>query len=494
MRIIVLLLLFISFSFTKEFKIASYNVENLFDSVVNGSEYKSYSKRSGWDFDMVQHKLNNIADVICDLNADILALQEVENENVFKLLLEKLEDVGCKYQYSSITNKLASTIQVALISRYPIKSSKDIVVNYHKSFRNILKAKVNLDGSILNLYVNHWKSRAYNGFESKRFIYAKALEQELNSKEEYILLGDFNTDYDANRFLEKKIDDTNGKTGLHHILNRRFNHKILWHELALDDRYNSKFFGKKGTADHILLPNNMLDGEGIDYVANSFKVFKRSYLFNSKGHINRWQFKNRKHIGKGYSDHLPIYAKFSFEPYVQPKKVLHKYSTDIETIDDLYKVNSLNNEVLLKDVVVVFKNRGNAIIKQTPYGRGIFIYNSAWDLELGKKYDLFVNGLKNYRGLLELTKVYIKNEKANVKLNKFVYKKDFRQNEIVKNIVGIYKDGYLIIGNKNIKIYFKDKKIKVKYGKRLHIHFATIGYFDELQLVVYNKKDLTIKD
>ncbi|KIM08523.1 MAG: hypothetical protein KU28_03795 [Sulfurovum sp. PC08-66] len=81
MRIFIILILPLWLLAT-EFKVASYNVENLFDLVNNGSEYDEYiPNRNGWDKSALNKKLNNIAQVICDLNADTVALQEIENIN-----------------------------------------------------------------------------------------------------------------------------------------------------------------------------------------------------------------------------------------------------------------------------------------------------------------------------------------------------------------------------------------------------------------------------
>ena len=149
---------------------------------------------------------------------------------------------------------------------------------------------------------------------------------------------------------------------------------------------------------------------------------------------------------------------------------------------------------MLHDVTVVFKNRGNAIVKSSEDGRGVYIYGSAWDLELGRNYDLSVQGLKTYRGLKELMKVYVKEKKEKVDIEKFYHVGPFRQNEIVRDIFGKYSNGYLSTKYGKIKVYFKNRKIKIENHKKIHIHFAIIGYFDELQLVVYNNKDFTIKD
>ncbi|MBT8349324.1 MAG: endonuclease/exonuclease/phosphatase family protein, partial [Sulfurovum sp.] len=302
--------------FSKPFKVATYNVENLFDAEYVGTEYNDYTVSHNWTKRMVEIKLNHVSEVICDLDADILGLQEIENAHIFEQLKKRLSRVGCGYRYSAITSKKNAPIQVAMLSRFPIKKQKELLVSYSPHVRNILEVELDINGEPLWIFVNHWKSRAYKGYESKRLKYAKILKGRLDTLSKtkpYIVLGDFNTDYDAHLSLEKKIDDTHGKTGLHHILGvvegntlvdessmikgMKRSHYTLWKELALDQRWNTKFYGRKGTADHILLSSTLFDQKGIDYVNNSFKVFRKEYLFTKKGYINRWQYKKGKHRG-----------------------------------------------------------------------------------------------------------------------------------------------------------------------------------------------------
>ncbi len=519
MRILLVLLLpFLLFA--KPFKVATYNVENLFDAAYVGTEYDDYTVKHNWTKRMVEVKLNNVAEVICDLDADILGLQEIENSNIFEQLKKRLSRVGCGYRYSAITTKKGATIQVAVLSRFPIKKRRELQVNYSPRVRNILEVEMDIDGESLIIFVNHWKSRAYKGVESKRIKYAKVLQRRLALLQEskaYILLGDFNTDYDAHLHLEKKLDDTQGKTGLHHVLNivdshnRLINetqmrqgkkglHYTLWSELALDQRWNTKFYGKKGTADHMVLSTALFDAKGVEYVNNSFKVFRRGYLFTKRGYIHRWEYKKGKHKGKGYSDHLPIYASFDTKPYVagvEKKDVLPKQT--VQNIEYFYTQKSLEHDSIIKDAVVVWKQRANALIKQTKEGRGIFLFGCATALEEGNKYDLLVRAMKEYKGLKELTHVYVTKEKGSVDRSKYLLEQSdllksigSRQNEVLKDIVGMYKNRYLYVEGLKIPIYFKNKKSTPKNGTKLKIDYALLGYYKQLQLVIYSQKDFKV--
>lgn len=506
--------------FSTPFKVATYNVENLFDAVYQGSEYKEYIPgKHNWNKRMVDIKLNHTAEVICDLDADILGLQEIENSSILEQLKKRLSRVGCGYKYSAISSKKDATIQVALLSRFPIKKQRELQVNYSPRVRNILEVEIDVSGESLWIFVNHWKSRAYQGVESKRLKYAKVLKSRLAAlsiSKPYIALGDFNTDYDAHLYLEKKINDTKGKTGLHHILKiadenmlvaksqmiqtNKGLHYTLWKELVLEQRWNTKFYGKKGTADHILVPSTMFDQKGLEYVNNSFKVFRRDYLFTKRGYINRWEYKKGKHRAKGYSDHLPIYAYFDTKPYISTSdKIDVKHKREVRNIDYFYTKDTLENEVIIKDAVVIWKRRGNALIKQTKEGRGIFLYGCASALKEGEKYDFLVRAMKDYKGLKELTHVYVLKEKGKldtshyiVQQKNFLQKIAYRQNEVIQDLVGTYKNRHFYVDGRKIPIYFKQKKSTPHNDSKLKIGYALLGYYKRLQLVVYNTKDFTV--
>ncbi len=77
----------------KTFKIVSYNVENLFDLTKDRTEYTEYIPNTGhgWNKDIVDIKVTNIAKVIKNLGADIVALQEIESKQALIFLQNKLK-------------------------------------------------------------------------------------------------------------------------------------------------------------------------------------------------------------------------------------------------------------------------------------------------------------------------------------------------------------------------------------------------------------------
>jgi endonuclease/exonuclease/phosphatase family metal-dependent hydrolase len=414
------LLLFPLFLFSTNLKIASYNVENLFDMTYNGTEYKEYiPNRHNWRRKNYRKKLEQTSEVICDINADIIGLQEIENANVLKALQKSLRKVGCYYNYFPITHKKHSAIQVALLSKIPIKSAKELRVGKRLGYRPILELKFMVDKRSFYVYVNHWKSK-YSA-ESHRIRSARVLMKHLNElpkESEYILLGDFNSDYNEYRHLKRKHNDSNGKTGINHVLKsineqgymvrnfkmKKFQHYNLWLELPNYKRWSHNFYGDKQGLDSILLPKTLFNGKGLEYVNHSFYVFKKNYLFHKKGYIFRWLYKNGRHQGKGYSDHLPIVATFSTNrPFKKEKHVVNRgYILDL-------KKKKVHLPLRLKRVKVCSISKNKAFLVEKLSKKSIAIYGTKKALKVGKLYDIVVYGRKLYKGSYEIIDFEIEN-------------------------------------------------------------------------------------
>ncbi len=334
----------------RTFKVASYNVENLFDLTWDGTEYPEYIPNAvyGWTRDIADIKYTNIARVIKDLGGDVVALQEVESKKALIALRDKLKDSGVDYPYLEIAGSKATPVKCALLSKFPIVEREEIRLD-NEVARNILKTTLDIDGNRIILFINHWKSK--QGPESMRIDYAKALRREIDklTKDiDFILIGDFNSNYNEYKTFQNlsRLNDTGGITGINHILrtikdSELVSEKIvtrqagnvylynLWLEINITRRWSYNFFGKKETPDNIIVSKGLYDDKGISYSDNSFNRFTPAYLFRERA-IYRWQRTENgrgRHLGDGYSDHLPIFAYFSTDPFRFEKN--HAVSKDI---------------------------------------------------------------------------------------------------------------------------------------------------------------------
>lgn len=344
--ILSLLLLTPTYS-SNSFTIAAYNVENLFDLQKDGNEYKEYVPFThDWNLDNFHKKLKNISDVICAINAEIIILSEIENQNVLKSLKKELFLKSCNYKFLAIGNKPnKTTTNVALLSKFPISNVKCHSIPKIKKYftRNILETDISINGHILKVFSIHWPSKKHP--ESYRLATAIALKDiisKLNKNCDYIITGDFNSNYnEAETFFTTGHDDTNGKTGINHILNTSINlpyeplcffrpefeikdssksfHYNPWIDVSSKNRFSYIYKGSKNSLDHILLSEGLFDSLGISYIDNSFKAFHWNGKLFKNEKPYRWEMTRTNngifHTGKGYSDHLPVIAKFNISPY-----------------------------------------------------------------------------------------------------------------------------------------------------------------------------------
>lgn len=315
-------------------KIATYNVENLFDLEKQGYKYREYKPygKSLWNKKNYKIKLNNITKVIFDIDADIIALQEIHSLKALKDLRFALKQKGLYYQYYSIANKKSTAIKVAILSKIPFVYSKELSVTSSYKYRNIQEIKFNINSQEFYIFNNHWKSKS--GPESMRITSAKVLKKRISNigyDKNIIILGDFNSHYEENKlFIKKrKLNDTNGKTGINDVLKSKHQNQVvskikyaknsfynLWYDTNKENRYSYIFRGKKEALDNILISQSLINKDKMYYKSNSISNFSKDYLLYKGKYPYRWKVSHAKvpkHKGKGYSDHLAVYAKFIVE-------------------------------------------------------------------------------------------------------------------------------------------------------------------------------------
>jgi endonuclease/exonuclease/phosphatase family metal-dependent hydrolase len=496
-----LLLLYILFLTTVNaltFTVATYNVENLFDLKYQGNEYlefKPHTKK--WNKKKLENKLKNITKVLNTKKLDIVSLQEIESKEALDLLLQKLP----QYKYSHFYKKPNSAIGLSIISKYPIISNDIIPVQkYNKRSRDILKSTILIDNKKLIIFTNHWRSKKAG--ENARIPYAIALMkhlQTINKDIEYLILGDLNSNYNEYKTFKynKKLNTTSGITGINQILNTTIKqnfitknniknqdeivHYNLWLEKSKYHRYSYKYRGEKETPDNIILAQTLFDNKNISYIDNSFDV-----LYS----------KNKQ------SDHLLIYASFSTN-----KAYSNIGNTPINnSASSVYKVENIEKPININNSLIIYKISSNSAIAKEKGKRAIYLYKCAGQLKIGNKYNFTINEIDNFNGLIEVTNISniksISDKKEHIK-NYFLEAKDIDifnlkyQNEIVKNLKGIYKNRYLYFTyngkNKKIRLYAKDKNILPKDNQNIIVNSGHISiYKSKVQITLHKKSDYIV--
>ena len=317
--------------------IGFYNVENLFDFNLNGTEYDEFKPGwHGWSAEMQKKRLNSAAQVVAAVGADVIGLCEIENENALRELASALDNMGMPYPYIAAADAGGGATTTALLSKFPIVEKRAFPVS---GSRSILEAAVARGGDTLRFFVNHWPSKRHP--ESARAAAAQTLRRRLDSLQagaDYVVMGDFNSNYNEYAsFHSSGHDDTRGETGINHTMKTvvagdqpkspaRFVcarelpscggcHYNLWLDVEEGSRMSYIYRGAKNTIDNMLMPASMFDTAGYSYLPGSFQAFTWEGRLLRDGAPYRWQMyykgKEKYHKGEGYSDHLPITAKLT---------------------------------------------------------------------------------------------------------------------------------------------------------------------------------------
>lgn len=308
--------------------IASWNLENLFDTVDDPNkrdeEFLPTGKKE-WTDIRVDRKLENLAEVISKMNnckgPSILGVTEVEHQHLLdSMIVRHFPDRNYKVAYAEspdnrgidngliynadiFTLKLFDTLRVDLASGYPT--------------RYIFQADlINKRGMTLHFFVNHWPSRS-GGEEKSRPNRIKAAETlrrrvetlfAANGNALICILGDLNDEPNnesiqntlGTMFLKKDMDIEN--KSLYNLSSVSFE----------NGEGTYLYRGEWNMLDQIILSSGFFTNERMQYIDDSFELFKPSFLLTKSGKYQGAAtptFGGSKYLG-GYSDHIPVGAKF----------------------------------------------------------------------------------------------------------------------------------------------------------------------------------------
>jgi len=321
--------IFISLSlFGQEFSAMTLNVNNLFDTLDDASkddkaylpiEAKQSSKHKkscnritvkswkneclylDWDKETKNAKLDNLVASIVSYNnngPDILALQEVENNNILNQLFKRLKPYGY-IDSKLIEGKDFRGIDTALITKFNIVDSNLHYISFSGEFegkdtRPILEATLDVMGKNIKIYNVHFPS----GFHdvSMRLDSLKLLKELLlNQNDPAIALGDFN----VNTKEDNKLN----------IYQSQQEEWIVAHLVGCNSCKGSYYYNYSKTweyLDTIFLSKD----RGISYVPESIDIHNTpNNAYSDTGKPIKFNAINKY----GVSDHLPMVAKFKID-------------------------------------------------------------------------------------------------------------------------------------------------------------------------------------
>jgi endonuclease/exonuclease/phosphatase family metal-dependent hydrolase len=314
----------------------SYNVQNLFDDVRNGTEYREFDPaRRLWTREFFRVRTDAIAHVVRSVvpgGPDILLLQEIENENALHALVDTgLRGMGYSWQILVPKKGLAATI--AIVSRLPALRVRTLGVGPWKGgppLRDILEAEIQAEGHTLHVFDNHWKSKTggVKASEVSRRESAAVLGRRVREilveepGADIVAAGDFNECLDEYTRVGRKyptalVPDSeaslpaacrlsiflSSSTRQLGVAGERLVLYDPWFEVDAAGRGSFTYQGEWLTVDHFLLSPGLFDTRGFTYKAGSFHPARLPFLLGEDGTPKKWGGLKGE---KGYSDHLPL--------------------------------------------------------------------------------------------------------------------------------------------------------------------------------------------
>ena len=287
--------------------IGFWNIENLFDIENDPSKRDdefAIGGKKNVTIDIYELKIKRSAEVLADLNVDILGLCEVENVSVLSDLNSNYK--GRDYKIIHFDSPDERGIDNALLydeDRFFIIASSAIENNLGSDdkTRDIIYVKGMYLDVPLHIFVNHWPSN-YGGKEKaipKRKVTAELLISKIkviqkNDKlADIILLGDFNEDpSDENVKNLERLGFINQMSPL----------------MVEEGKGTYVYKGKDHYYDQIIISSGLKTKQGLWVLNDSISILDKPKYRQQKGRYKHYPFRfwaGNKLLG-GYSDHLAV--------------------------------------------------------------------------------------------------------------------------------------------------------------------------------------------
>ena len=291
-----------------------YNVQNLFDDRLDGTEYPEY-RPPDWDRTLAEAKLAAVGRAIRRVSAsapDVIALQEVENLGVLLRLRDRhLASFG--YRYAVLAEQEGVATQTAVLSRLPVVRTAVHPAGTFagRPLRHVLEVEIEHRGHRLVVLNNHWRSKTggvaatAEGRRLAAAVVRRRVEELLREDPaaDILVLGDLNEnvgELEGELLLCADPREAGLRPGAVALYEP-------WYELAPEQRGSMVYRGLWQTPDHILLAPGLFDGKGFSYRRGSFRVVRQRHLVDREtGFPLAFRPGARVPGGGGTSDHLPL--------------------------------------------------------------------------------------------------------------------------------------------------------------------------------------------
>ncbi|GJM32530.1 MAG: endonuclease [Saprospiraceae bacterium] len=305
------------------YRVAFYNVENLFDlhddPIKLDEDFTPHGKQN-WTKERYHTKMIRLSQVLDSMGRPtFIGLAEVENLAVVKDLAKTGGLKKCKYAFVHQESPDRRGIDVAFMydkKQFKLISSDFIRIDFpveddeEYTSRDILHAVGKTSkGDTLHFFVNHWPSRrgGVEKSEPKRVLVAKHLRSSIdqilltNPDANIIIMGDFNDEPD-----NRSIVSILGALPLDSDPQRGYLYNCF-SDYAKQKQGSYRYRADWNALDQIIVSGSLLNGQAHLKATNPV-IFSRDWMLYKN---NKYGFSpNRTYGGPryygGYSDHLPV--------------------------------------------------------------------------------------------------------------------------------------------------------------------------------------------
>ena len=300
----------------EEISVANWNVQTFFDSTNDGCEYDEFISNKKWGKASYAERLSRLASSIKAIDADVLVMEEIENEAVLHDISNFLAGEWNQkkiYRYACFAKDEGSSIGCGVLSRYPLENltlhSIDVRTEISMpKMRPLMQLTVCKGEKKLVLFVNHWKSMSGGEDETELWrmwqesVLCKRIMLAEKSNAAILACGDFNRD----------INDFKKCGGQEKILLREkadgeCENGVCVHSPWFDSGRNLVEPGSYFFRDEWSRIDNFFAAGSIEIV--DFYPVTSGPWCDSETHVPE---KYQVWSGNGYSDHLPIFCVVRF--------------------------------------------------------------------------------------------------------------------------------------------------------------------------------------
>jgi endonuclease/exonuclease/phosphatase family metal-dependent hydrolase len=316
----------ISSARTGDYRIAFYNVENLYNAVddpaPNDEEFTPGSKKV-WTQERYQTKLEHLAKVVEGMSYPaLLGLAEVENAAVLKDFCEKTSLSTKDYSICHFESPDFRGIDVALLYRKPVfrvLESSFIRIDFPAELKGDIPTYTTRDLLVvkgifnkrdtLHVFVAHLPSRSGGQAESepKRLFVARQIRQKAdeifakNPASNIVIMGDMNdetTDPSIAQILKAQgLESPWSATSLYNCFAK----------LDAEGKGSYNYRGDWNMLDQVILSSNLLNKKSNLRFHNAF-IFQQDWMMYTDPKYGKSPSRTYggDHYFGGYSDHLPV--------------------------------------------------------------------------------------------------------------------------------------------------------------------------------------------